>query len=124
MRFTVKYLTEKDYDMCAEIVGESELLYKELRAKGYKVGVFINNTPILLFICAYGSKKNHAYIGELWTNESRLAKRIMGQGIKTFNLIHAGWAVFYHSNVAEKFKRHSIPMKNNMYQYTGTLNVK
>jgi hypothetical protein len=112
---------QKHYDIIADVCGESDILFKCLGSQGFKVMVTVNNKPVLIFIFVHGSKEKHGYIAELWIDGSKFSKKILSNGIKMFNIKYSGWQIFYHSNVAYKFKRHSELYKKNMFRYTGVL---
>lgn len=107
--------------MVADKCGESEVTYKLLGVNGFKVIVLVDDNPILIFICAYGSKPNHAYIANLWSDGSRFSNRILAKGIRMFNIVHKGWDIFFHSNVVDKFKNHCVEYNDRLFKYTGNL---
>lgn len=120
-RIKVLVPNQSHYDIIADRCGESEVTYKLLGCVGFKIMVLVNGEPIVIFLTSYGSKPKHAYIANLWIDGSPFSKRILAKGIKMFNIVHKGWNVYFHSNVASKFKNHCIRHNDRLFKYTGNL---
>ena len=115
------YLTELHYKKLKKYFPEDKHLKKELKADGFKFGVFLDGKLIFCFMACYGNNPKSAYIAHLYTDGSFESKRIMIKVKRMFDELHKDWfVVFTSKNVASLF-RHSKEIKMCIYQYTGCL---
>ena len=115
------YLTELHYKKLKKYFPEDKYLKKELRADGFKFGVFLDDKLIFCFMACYGNNPNSAYIAQLYTDNSFEAKRIMIKVKRMFDELHKDWFVIFTSKYVASFLRHSKEIKMYTYQYTGCL---
>lgn len=115
------YLTELHYKKLKKYFPKEKYLKKELRADGFKFGVFLDDKLIFCFMACYGNKPKSAYIAQLYTDNSFEAKRIMIKVIRMFDELHKDWFVVFVSRNQHKFINHSKEIKMYTYQYTGCL---
>lgn len=117
-----KYLTTKDLDMVNSIVGYNPHMEKILSSLGFKICVLSDNKPIFILICVYGTKHNHAYLAELWRDNSPLSMRVLGHVKKHFDNIHKDWTIVFNSTNVHKYSRHTKKYNDKLYQYIGSPN--
>lgn len=115
------YLTELHYKKLKKYFPEDKYLKKELKADGFKFGVFLDDKLIFCFMACYGNKPKSAYIAQLYTDNSFEAKRIMIKVIRMFDELHKDWFVVFTSKDVTSLFRHSKEIKMFVYQYTGCL---
>ena len=115
------YLTELHYKKLKKYFPEDKHLKKELKAEGFKFGVFLDDKLIYCFIVCYGNNPKSAYIAHLYTDGSFESKRIMIKVKRMFDELHRDWFVVFTSRNVVSFLRHSKEIKMCIYQYTGCL---
>ena len=115
------YLTELHYNKLKKYFPEDKYLKKELKAEGFKFGVFLDDKLIYCFIVCYGNNPKSAYIAHLYTDGSFEAKRIMIKVLRMFNELHKDWFVVFVSRKPYLFKNRCKEIKMYTYQYTGCL---
>ena len=115
------YLTELHYKKLKKYFPKEKYLKKELRADGFKFGVFLDDKLIFCFMACYGNKPKSAYIAQLYTDNSFEAKRIMIKVLRMFDELHKDWFVVFTSKDVASFFRHSKEIKMFVYQYTGCI---
>lgn len=115
------YLTELHYKKLKKYFPEDKYLKKELKADGFKFGVFLDDKLIFCFMACYGNKPKSAYIAQLYTNNSFESKRIMIKVKRMFDELHKDWFVVFTSKDVASLFRHSKEIKMFVYQYTGCI---
>lgn len=115
------YLTELHYKKLKKYFPEDKYLKKELRADGFKFGVFLDDKLIFCFMACYGNKPKSAYIAQLYTDNSFESKRIMIKVKRMFDELHKDWFVVFTSKDVASLFRHSKEIKMFVYQYTGCI---
>lgn len=115
------YLTELHYNKLKKYFPKEKHLRKELKADGFKFGVFVDDKLIFCFIVCYGNNPKSAYIAMLYTDDSFEAKRIMINVLRMFDELHKNWFVVFVSRRPYLFKNRCKEIKQYTYQYTRCL---